>query len=156
MLNTIKLIANFLISTLVILLFSLPSAAQTEPEVKVEGAWIRGTAQGQSGTGGFMTITAKQSMRLVGITSPVAGTAEVHEMKMDGDVMRMRALPSLELPAGKAVELKSGGNHMMLMDLNQTLKYGSTVPITLLLTDALGKPSQITLQVPVVWRAPKP
>jgi periplasmic copper chaperone A len=81
---------------------------------------------------------------------------EVHEMKMQGDVMTMRALPSLNLPAGKAVELKSGGTHMMLMDLNQTLKYGTTVPVTLTFADAQGKQSQLTVHMPVAFRAPKP
>ncbi len=119
-------------------------------------AWVRATAEGQSGTGGFMTLTAKQPMRLVGVASPVAGVGEVHEMKMEGDVMKMRALPGLDLPAGKAVELKSGGTHMMLMDLNQTLKYGTTVPVTLTFADAQGKQSQLTVQMQVSFRPPKP
>jgi copper(I)-binding protein len=69
-----------------------------------------------------MSITAKDGARLVGASSPVAGVAEVHEMKMDGDVMKMRAVEGgLELPAGKTVELKPGGYHVMLMDLKAPL-----------------------------------
>ncbi len=154
--NTIKLIAAPAIFYWATALFSINSMAQTAPEVSVANAWVRATAEGQSGTGGFMTLTAKQPMRLVGVASPVAGVGEVHEMKMEGDVMKMRALPGLDLPAGKAVELKSGGTHMMLMDLNQTLKYGTTVPITLTFADAQGKQSQLTVQMPVAFRAPKP
>jgi periplasmic copper chaperone A len=152
----IKFIAASAIFYWAIAYFSVNSLAQTAPEVSVTQAWVRATAEGQNGTGGFMTLTAKQAMRLVGVASPVAGVGEVHEMKMEGDVMKMRALPGLDLPAGKAVELKSGGTHMMLMDLNQTLKYGTTVPVTLTFADAQGKQSQLTVQMPVAFRAPKP
>ena len=80
------------------------SLASAQPAaVKVDGAWARATVQGQQGTGAFMNITAAQGTRLVGVSTPVAGVAEVHEMKMDGDVMKMRAVPALELPAGKTV-----------------------------------------------------
>ena len=88
-------------------------------------------------------------MQLVGVSTPVAGTAEVHEMKMDGDVMRMRAISKLDLPAGQTVELKPGGYHVMLMDLKQPLAPGSTVPLTLALRDAKGVESKLELKVPV-------
>jgi periplasmic copper chaperone A len=153
---TIKSVAAYALSIWVVSLFTANSWGQTEPEVSVTHAWVRATAEGQKGTGGFMTLTARHTMRLVGVASPAAGVGEVHEMKMQGDVMTMRALPSLNLPAGKAVELKSGGTHMMLMDLNQTLKYGTTVPVTLTFADAQGKQSQLTVHMPVAFRAPKP
>src|SRR3954467_4078111 len=86
----------------------MAAAAQSGP-VKVEGAWARATVQGQKGTGAFMSLTSKDATQLVGVTSPVAGVAEVHEMKMENDIMKMRALPALDLPAGKKVELKPGG-----------------------------------------------
>jgi periplasmic copper chaperone A len=155
--NTIKIVAGCALFYWSAAIISVNSMAQTEPEVSVTQAWVRATADGQSGTGGFMTLTAKQALRLVGVASPVAGVAELHEMKMEGDVMKMRALPNgLDLPAGKAIEFKSGGNHLMLMDLNQTLKYGSTVPVTLTFADAQGKQSKLTVQMPVAFRAPKP
>jgi periplasmic copper chaperone A len=156
MLNTIKSIAAYILFYGATSVFSINSMAQETPEVSVTHAWVRATAEGQMGTGGFMTLTAKQPMRLVGVASPAAGVGEVHEMKMEGDVMKMRALPGLDLPAGKAVELKSGGTHMMLMDLSQTLKYGTTVPVTLTFVDAQGKQSKLTVQMPVAFRAPKP
>ena len=97
-----------------------------------------------------MTITARENTRLVGVASPVAGVAEVHEMKMDNGVMKMRAVEGgLALPAGKAVELKPGGYHVMLMDLKAALPKGSTVPVTLLLKDAKGAESRVELQLPV-------
>jgi len=122
--------------------------------VKVEGAWARATVQGQKGTGAFMSLTAKDATQLVGISSPVAGVAEVHEMKMEGDVMKMRALPSLELPAGKKVELKPGGYHVMLMDLKAPLAKDSTIPVTLLFKDAKGVESRLELKLPVATTAP--
>lgn len=118
--------------------------------VEVRDAWVRTSVQGQSATGAFMTITAREDTRLVGVASPVAGVAEVHEMKMDNGVMKMRAVEGgLALPAGKAVELKPGGHHVMLMDLKAALPKGSTVPVTLLLKDAKGAESRVELQLPV-------
>ena len=123
--------------------------AQAQALPKVEGAWVRSAVPGQQGTGAFMKLTAAQAMQLVGVATPVAGTAEVHEMKMDGDVMRMRAVPKLDLPAGRTVELKPGGYHIMMMDLKQPLTPGSTVPLTLVLRDAKGVESKLELKVPV-------
>jgi len=127
-------------------------AAQQLP--RVEGAWVRSAVPGQHGTGAFMKITAPRPMQLVGVATPVAGVAQVHEMKMEGDVMKMRAVPALDLPAGRAVELKPGGYHLMLMDLKQSLEVGSTVPITLLLRDGAGTESRLELKVPVAAKAP--
>ncbi len=128
--------------------------AQTAP-VKVDKAWARATVQGQKGTGAFMSITATEGTKLVGLTSPVAGVAEVHEMKMEGDVMKMRALPGgLDLPAGKTVELKPGGYHVMLMDLKAPLAKDSTVPMTLLFKNARGVESKVDITVPVSLSAP--
>jgi periplasmic copper chaperone A len=118
--------------------------------VEVRDAWIRMAVRGQSGTGAFMKLAAPAGARLVGASTPVAGIAEVHEMKMEGDVMRMRAVPEgLELPARQAVELKPGGYHLMLMDLKQALVVGETVPLTLEFVDREGRKSVARLQVPV-------
>ncbi|WP_426144637.1 copper chaperone PCu(A)C [Polaromonas sp. DSR2-3-2] len=122
--------------------------------VEVSDAWVRATVQGQKGTGAFMSITAKDGAKLVGVSSPVAGVAEVHEMKMEGDIMKMRALPALDLPAGQVVQLKPGGYHLMLMDLKQPLPKGSTVPLTLRLQDAQGVESRLEVSVPVSMAAP--
>ena len=122
--------------------------------VEVKDAWVRATVPGQKGTGAFMNITAKDGAKLVGASSPVAGVVEVHEMKMDGDIMRMRAVPVLELPAGQTVQLKPGGYHVMLMDLKQGLAKGSTVPLTLRLQDAKGVETRMEVSVPVSTTAP--
>ena len=125
----------------------LPAAAQT---VEVKDAWVRTAVPGQMGTGAFMKITARDGARLVSVSSPVAGVAEVHEMKMDGGVMTMRALPDgLELPAGKTVELKPGGYHVMLMDLKAALPKDTTIALTLVFKDAKGVQSKLELKLPV-------
>ncbi|MEI8157805.1 MAG: copper chaperone PCu(A)C, partial [Burkholderiales bacterium] len=96
--------------------FALSSGALFAQTVDVKDAWARATVPGQKATGAFMKLTAKEGTKLVAISSPVAGVGEVHEMKMEGDVMKMRAVTGgLDLPAGKAVELKPGGYHVMLM-----------------------------------------
>jgi copper(I)-binding protein len=123
--------------------------------VDVKDAWVRTSVQGQKATGAFMKITAKDGARLVSVSSPVAGVAEVHEMKMDGDVMKMRAVQGgLELPAGKAVELKPGGYHVMLMDLKAALPKDSTIPMTLVFKDGKGTESKVELKVPVATASP--
>ena len=123
--------------------------------VDVKDAWVRTSVQGQKATGAFMQLTAKEGSTLVGVATPVAGVAEVHEMKMDGDVMRMRALPNgLALPAGKTVALTPGGYHVMLMDLKATLPKDSTIPLTLTFKNAKGEQSQVELKVPVATTAP--
>ncbi len=131
-------------------------AAVTAPSqaVQVKDAWARATVAGQKASGAFMKITAKTATRLVAVSTPVAGVAEVHEMKMDGDIMKMRAIPGLDLPAGKTVELRAGGYHLMLMDLKQALVSGSVLPLTLHFKDAKGVESKQELLVPVAMLAP--
>ena len=100
--------------------------------VDVKDAWVRTSVPGQKATGAFMKLTAKDGAKLVAASSPVAGVTEVHEMKMEGDVMKMKAVAGgLDLPAGKTVELKPGGYHVMLMDLKAALPKDSTIPLTL-------------------------
>lgn len=135
-------------------IFAGISTAAVAQTVDVKDAWVRTSVQGQSATGAFMTIAAQEDTRLVGVASPVAGVAELHEMKMDGGVMKMRAVEGgLELPAGKAVALKSGGYHIMLMDLKAALPKGSTVPLTLMFKDGKGVESRVELTLPVATMA---
>ena len=100
---------------------------------------MRGTVTGQKATGAFMQLKSPADTSLVAVASPVAKIVEVHEMKMEGGMMKMRAVDKLALPAGKTVELKPGGYHVMLMDLAQPLKEGDTVPLTLTFEDKAGK-----------------
>jgi periplasmic copper chaperone A len=125
---------------------TLPLWAQT---VKIDKAWVRGTVASQPATGAFMQLTADKNLRLVGVSSPVAGTAEIHEMAMDKDVMRMRQVTGLDLVAGQALELKPGGYHVMLMALKQPLKAGDTVPLTLVFEDSAKKRFNQEIKAPV-------
>lgn len=118
--------------------------------ITVKDAWVRTSVPGQMATGAFMKITARENSKLVALSSPVAGVVEVHEMKMDGDVMKMRAVEGgLDLPAGKTVELKPGGYHVMLMDLKAALPKDSMVPLTLVFKDARGVEHKVDLKLPV-------
>ena len=141
----------FMVAATALALAAGSAQAQT---VDVQGAWARATVQGQKATGAFMKLTAKDDAKLVSASSPVAGVVEVHEMKMEGDVMKMRAIPGLDLPAGKAVELKPGGYHVMLMDLKMPLQKDTTIPLTLTFKDAKGVESKTELKVPVQQAAP--
>ncbi len=115
------------------LLFSvaLPLAqAQTAP--KVLEPWARPTVQGQAGGGGFLKIVgAAAPDRLLSVSADVAATVELHTMTMDGDVMRMRQVSAIDVPAGKTVELKPGGLHIMLIGLKAPLVNGSSFPLKL-------------------------
>ena len=136
--------------TLTLMLASGASGAQTT----VTDAWIRGTVAQQKASGLFARLTSAQGARLVSVSTPVAGLVEIHEMSMAGDMMKMRALPNgLVLPAGKAVELKPGGYHVMLMDLKQQLKAGDTVTVTWVLEGADKKRETVEVKVPVKAQA---
>ena len=132
------------------------SAAAAAQPVQVSNAWMRPTVPGQQATGAYMSLTAPKALTLVGISTPAAGIAEVHEMKMDGDVMKMREIPALALPAGKTVNLKPGGLHVMLMDLKQPFTKGNRVPMTLRFKDATGVESKLIVVLPVAMSAPTP
>ena len=127
---------------------------QAPAAVLVEQAWVRPSVPGQQGTGGYMKLTAREGQRVVGVSSPVAGVAEIHEMKMDGEVMKMRPVGALDLPAGKTVELKPGGLHLMLMDLKQALAPGSSVPVTLVVKDSRGVERRVETQLLVSPSSP--
>lgn len=100
-------------------------------QVEVKSAWVRGTVAAQKTTGAYMEIYSARGASLVGAESTAAAAVEVHQMSMDKNVMRMRAVPRLDLPAGKTVEIKPGGYHMMLIDLKRPLKKGDSVPLRL-------------------------
>lgn len=107
-------------------------AAQAQhPVVKVDDPWVRATVAPQKVTGAFMQLTASKPLKVVAASSPVAEVVEIHEMKMDGGVMKMRAVDALPLPAGQAVALKPGSYHVMLMGLKGPIQAGETVPLTL-------------------------
>jgi periplasmic copper chaperone A len=110
--------------------------AQSASPVTIKDAWVRATVPQQHSTGAFMRLTAPVNLRLVQVQSSLAEALEIHEMAMAGEIMQMRAVEALELPAGKAVDLRPGGYHIMLMGLKQQVKVGDTVPLTLVFEGA--------------------
>ena len=120
--------------------------------IEIKHPWSRATPKGSEVAGGFMKLinTGTEPDRLIGGSTANAGKFEIHESAMEGGVMKMRALPSLELPSGKAVELKPGGHHVMLFDLKQQIKARDSVPLTLDVIDPGGK--RRTLEVSAAVR----
>ena len=129
--------------------FALLGSAVAHAEVTVAEPWVRATVPAQKATGAFMHLKSDADARLVSAASPVAGVVEIHEMFMDKDVMKMSPIPGLDLPAGRDVELKPGGYHVMLMDLKQQLKAGETVPVTLVVEGPDGQRENVEVQAPV-------
>lgn len=101
-----------------------------QAQVKVEDPWVRATVAPQKATGAFMQLTSDKPARVVAASSPVADMVEIHEMKMEAGVMKMRAVDALPLAAGQAVALKPGSYHVMLMGLKRPIMAGATVPLT--------------------------
>jgi periplasmic copper chaperone A len=130
--------------------------AQAAPAVSVEGAWARPIVPGQDSSGAYMTLTAREPLTLLGAETPAAGIVEIHQMKMEGDVMKMRAADTLALAPGKPLRLAPGGYHFMLMDLKAPFKAGTQIAITLRFRDAAGKASTVQVPVPVRASAPAP
>lgn len=123
--------------------------ANAQPTVAIDDAWVRATVPTQQATGAFMRLTSPANAKLVGAKSPAAKVVEVHEMAMQNDVMKMRQIPAIDLPAGTPVELKPGGYHIMLMGLTRPLNAGEKVPVTLIFEDAAKKQSDATVQAEV-------
>jgi periplasmic copper chaperone A len=100
-------------------------------DIQVENAWTRATAPGQDAAGVDLTITSKQAAELVGVSSAVCKTVELHSMTSESGMMKMREVKAIDLPSGKRVNLREGGYHLMLTGLKAPLKAGVSVPLTL-------------------------
>lgn len=124
------------------LLASAASVPAWAANVSVTDAWARVTMPGQQVSGAYMKIQSDADARLVGASSPAVPRVEVHEMKMDGNVMRMRELKALDLPKGKTVSLEPGGFHIMLMNLPKPIVAGDTIPLTLVVESG-GKQQKV-------------
>lgn len=106
----------------------------TVGDLEIAGAFSRATLPNAPVGGGYLTITNKGDAddRLIAVSTPVAGTSQIHEMKMEGDVMRMKELPDgLVIPAGETVKLEPGGYHLMFMELKAPLVEGQSFVVTL-------------------------
>jgi periplasmic copper chaperone A len=115
----------------------------------IEGYWVRAMLPGQPVAGGFLTITNNGSSddRIISASSPAAGRLELHEMAMEGDVMKMREIAGgIVIKAGETVELKPGGLHLMFFDVPMAFVEGNEVPVTL----TFEQTGQIELKLPVI------
>lgn len=139
------------------LLASLASVA-AQAQVTVSDAWVRATVPAQKSSGAFMRVTSPVPAKLISVSTPVAGGAELHKMEMKGDRMKMMPVDAIELPAGKEVSLASGGSyHVMLLDLKRQLKEGETVPLTLEVATGKDKRSTVLVNAtvkPIATAAP--
>lgn len=140
------------VATLALALAAVPAHARAGT-VGAESAWTRATVPGQPAGGAFLTLRNRGAAdRLVGARSAAAERVELHSMSMDGDVMRMRQIDAIDLPAGASVALAPGGLHLMLMGLKQPLKAGASVPLTLRFEKA-GEVA-VTLKVEAAGKLP--
>ena len=108
---------------------TLAATAPAFAQVQVDTPWVRAAVPGQLSTGAFLDIRSEKKATIVKVESAIAGVTEMHTMEMKGNLMTMRAIDRLELPAGQRVRLAPGGHHIMLMDLKQPPKNGEIVPI---------------------------
>lgn len=115
-------------------------------QLKIEHPYVRATVPGQKVAGGFMKIENKGAAdQLIAASSPVAGEMQLHTMTMDGNVMKMREVKVIDVPANGSVELKPGGLHLMFMDIKSPLKVGEAVPVKL----KFQKAGEVEIKVPV-------
>jgi len=125
------------------------AAAGASAQVTVKNAWIRATVPVQKASGAFMQIVSAQDARLVAVATPVAGLVELHQMDMKGGMMNMRHVETIDLPAGKTVELAPGGYHVMLLELKRQMRAGDTVPLTLVVEGKDKKRSTVAVTATV-------
>ncbi|RZL43468.1 MAG: copper chaperone PCu(A)C [Variovorax sp.] len=143
-----KKLPSALVRSLVLAAATVAGITSAQADVSVKDVWVRATVPQQKATSAFMQLSAPVDSRLVSVATPLTPVAEVHEMRMEDGVMRMRRTTALELPAGKTVELTPGGYHVMLMDLKQQVKAGESVPVTLVFEDKDGKRSSQQVDAP--------
>lgn len=143
--QTIMLLTGILLSV---------SAMAADSGITVDDAWARATAPGQDSGSVQFSIASKKAAKLVAIASPVAGAVEIHSMTHENGKMKMRAVESLALPAGKVVDLGKNGNHAMLIGLKQPLKAGDSVPLTLTIEFADKHKATVEVKAEVMTHGP--
>ena len=131
-----------LLRTAALSVLTLASLA-VQAQVRVKEPWVRATVAQQKATGAFMQITSTEPVRLVEVKSDAAKIVEIHEMRMDGDRMMMKAVSGLDLVPGKPLELKPGSYHVMLIDVVKPVNAGDKVPLTLVVEGRDGKRSSV-------------
>jgi copper(I)-binding protein len=127
--------------------FSVQAQEAKVGSIKIENAYTRATMPGQQVAGGFMKIENKTGPadQLVSASSPISGEVQLHEMAMEGNVMKMRQVKDIAVPAGGAVELKPGGLHLMFINIKAPLSAGESVPVKL----KFAKAGEVEVKMPV-------
>ncbi len=134
------------------LLALVPVVSLAQDGPKLVDVWARATVPGQDMGGAFLRIVGGSAPdRLLGASSPLAMAVELHSMRMEGDVMRMRAVEFIDVPAGQTVALSPGGFHLMLMGLDAPLTVGMRLPLVL----RFEKAGEVPVQAEVMLRPPQ-
>jgi copper(I)-binding protein len=118
---------------------------QMHGSLEISQPWTRATPPNAPAGGGYVTITntGSEPDRLVAASAAIAGRTEIHEMSMEGGVMKMRPLADgIAIGPGETVALKPGGFHIMMMKLSGPIKTGESLPITL----SFEKAGDVTLE----------
>lgn len=134
---------------LIALIASIALASNALAQTTVIDPWVRATVPQQSASGAFMQLRSADSARLVAASSPVAASVQLHKMEMVGQMMKMREVDGVDLPAGATVSLASGGYHVMLFGLKHQLKDGDVVPLSLVVERNKGKRETIAVNAVV-------
>jgi copper(I)-binding protein len=134
---------------LIALIASIALAATASAQTTVTNPWVRATVPQQTASGAFMQVRSADSARLVAVSSPLAASVQLHKMEMNGQMMKMREVDGIDLPAGETVNLASGGYHVMLFGLKRQLKEGDVVPLSLVVERKKGKRETIAVNAPV-------
>ena len=132
------------------LLLALTACAEADQDISISNAWARATAPGQQVAAAYMSLLSKQGTSLIKAESDLATTVEIHSMTMENDVMKMRMLEALPLPAGTTVNLEPGGYHLMLFGLKQALKVGEEAEFKLYFKNRAGETNSMTVKLPVM------
>jgi periplasmic copper chaperone A len=135
------------------LFFTMSACAVAESDISISDAWARATAPGQKVAAAYMDLSSKEGATLVKVETSIAGIVEIHSMTMENDVMKMRMLNELALPAGETVNLAPGGYHLMLFDLQQPLDAGQSAEFKLHFRTKAGDAKILTVNLPIKPRA---
>lgn len=131
------------------LFFTLAASAHADDDISIAEAWARATAPGQKVAAAYMRLTSHEGATLIKAESNLAGVVEIHSMTMENDVMKMRMLEELVLPAGKTVSLEPGGYHLMLFDLKQPLDAGKQAEFNLHFRTKAGVIKHMSITLPI-------
>jgi copper(I)-binding protein len=140
---------KFLPAALLLVAGAARAMGTAEGAVEIRDPWVRATVPGQPVAAAYLELKAATRLSLVGVSSPVAKRGEIHEMKTDGGMMRMRAVKEVPMAGGKIVRLAPGGLHVMLFELEKPLPAGSTVALTVTFRRKSGDTFQQTVTAPV-------